>query len=130
MSSFFENVRVALLGLRSNKLRSLLTMLGITIGVFAVIVLVSVGQSVETFVRERFQGIGANLLFVIGQADAQGRIQPLTQNDYLALDQFYNVPDAVAVMAQRNINRSVTVEGRELTVPIQGVLPIYQSVFN
>ncbi|MBC8171380.1 MAG: ABC transporter permease [Anaerolineae bacterium] len=130
MSTFFENIRVALLGLRSNKLRSLLTMLGITIGVFAVIVLVSVGQGVETFVRERFQGIGANLLFVIGQADAQGRIPPLTQNDYLAINDPYRVPDAIAVMPQRNVTRSVTVEGRELSIPIQGVLPVYQSIFS
>jgi putative ABC transport system permease protein len=130
MSGFFENIRVALNGLRSNKLRSALTMLGITIGVFAVIVLVSVGQAVETFVREQFQGIGANLLFVIGDQDMQGRILPLTQNDYLALDDVFRVPDAVAVMPQRNFNRTVTSEGRELTVPIQGVLPIYESIFN
>lgn len=130
MSTFFENIRVALLGLRTNKLRSLLTMLGITIGVFAVIVLVSVGQGVENFVRDRFQGIGANLLFVIGTADAQGRIPPLTQNDYLAINDPYRVPDAIAVMPQRNMTRSVTVEGRELSIPIQGVLPVYQSIFN
>jgi putative ABC transport system permease protein len=130
MSAFFENIRVALNGLRSNKLRAALTMLGITIGVFAVIVLVSVGQAVETFVRDQFQGIGANLLFVIGQADTQGRISPLIQDDYLALNDVYRVPDAVAVMPQRNFNRTVTSEGRELTVPLQGVLPIYESIFN
>lgn len=130
MSAFYENIRVALNGLRSNKLRSALTMLGITIGVFAVIVLVSVGQAVEVFVRDQFQGIGANLLFVIGEADSQGRIAPLTQNDYVVLTDVYSVPDAVAVMPQRNFNRTVTSEGRELTIPIQGVLPIYESMFN
>jgi putative ABC transport system permease protein len=105
-------------------------MLGITIGVFAVISLVSVGQAVETFVRDRFQGIGANMLFVIGTQNELGRIIPLTQNDYLALTDVYRVPDAQAVMPQRNFNRAVTSEGRELTVPIQGVLPIYEQIFS
>lgn len=125
-----ENTRVAFNGLLSNKLRSALTMLGITIGVAAVIVLVSVGQAVETFVREQFQGIGTNLLFVIGEVDDQGRLTPLTQDDVRAVSDIYRVPDAAAVMPQRNLTRAVTVEGRELTVPIQGVMPIYQSIFT
>jgi putative ABC transport system permease protein len=125
-----ENLRFALIGLRSNKLRSVLTMLGITIGVFAVIVLVSVGQAVETFVREQFQGIGTNLLFVIGDTDAQGRIQPLVQNDYIALADPFRVPDAANVMPQRNFTRAVSSEGRELSVPINGVLPSYETIYN
>jgi putative ABC transport system permease protein len=125
-----ENLRFALIGLRSNKLRSVLTMLGITIGVFAVIVLVSVGQAVETFVREQFQGIGTNLLFVIGDTDTQGRIQPLIQNDYLALSDPFRVPDAANVMPQRNLTRAVSSEGRELSVPINGVLPAYATIYN
>ncbi len=125
-----ENLRFALIGLRSNKLRSVLTMLGITIGVFAVIVLVSVGQAVETFVREQFQGIGTNLLFVIGDMDAQGRLQPLIQDDYLALADPFRVPDAANVMPQRNMTRPVSSEGREISVPINGVLPIYEQIYN
>jgi putative ABC transport system permease protein len=125
-----ENLRYALIGLRTNKLRSVLTMLGITIGVFAVIVLVSVGQAVETFVRDQFQGIGTNLLFVIGDTDTQGRIQPLIQNDYAALSDPFRVPDAANVMPQRNLTRAVSSEGRELSVPINGVLPSYQTIYN
>ncbi len=125
-----ENLRFALIGLRSNKLRSVLTMLGITIGVFAMIVLVSVGQAVETFVREQFQGIGTNLLFVIGDVDAQGRLQPLIQDDYLALADPFRVPDAANVMPQRNLTRAVSSEGREVSIPINGVLPIYEQIYN
>lgn len=125
-----ENLRFALIGLRSNKLRSVLTMLGITIGVFAMIVLVSVGQAVETFVREQFQGIGTNLLFVIGDVDAQGRLEPLIQDDYLALADPFRVPDAANVMPQRNLTRAVSSEGREVSIPINGVLPIYEQIYN
>ncbi len=47
----FENIRMAFIGLRSNKLRSILTMLGITIGVAAVIILVSIGQAVDSYIQ-------------------------------------------------------------------------------
>lgn len=48
----------------ANKLRSVLTLLGIIIGVSAVITLLSVGDGVQQYVTSRFQGIGSSLLFV------------------------------------------------------------------
>src|SRR3954462_9866634 len=65
MNSLTENIRVALGGLLLNKLRAALTMLGISIGVAAVIVLVSLGQAVQDYVAEQFLGIGTNLAFVL-----------------------------------------------------------------
>ena len=59
-----ESLRLALSSLRLNKLRSALTMLGIVIGVAAVIALVSVGEGVQDMVSTQIQGIGSNLLFV------------------------------------------------------------------
>ena len=66
-----ENLRLALRALSANKLRALLTMLGIIIGVAAVITLLSVGQGVESFIVAEFEGLGNNLLFVFpGQLEA------------------------------------------------------------
>ena len=62
--TFGESIRIALRALLSNKLRAILTMLGIIIGVGAVITLMSVGKGVEQLVQESFQSIGSNLLFV------------------------------------------------------------------
>jgi putative ABC transport system permease protein len=59
-----ESVRVAFTVLGENKLRSGLTMLGIVIGVFAVISLVSLGHSARRFVGDQFEGLGSNLLVV------------------------------------------------------------------
>lgn len=59
-----ESVRVAFTVLGENKLRSGLTMLGIVIGVFAVISLVSLGHSARGFVGDQFAGMGSNLLVV------------------------------------------------------------------
>ncbi|MCA9929846.1 MAG: ABC transporter permease, partial [Anaerolineales bacterium] len=60
-----ENLRIALNSLKSNKLRAALTMLGIMIGVAAVITLLSIGDGVTRFVAEQFSGLGTNLVFII-----------------------------------------------------------------
>ena len=71
-----EAIRLALRALAVNKLRSALTMLGIIIGVGAVITLLSVGQGVQTLVTEQLQSIGTNLLFVVpGNIGAGGQAQ-------------------------------------------------------
>lgn len=127
----FDNFRVAFVNLTSNKLRSLLTMLGITIGVAAVIVLVSVGQAFEKFVVEQFAGVGANLIFVIGGQNGRGGFDPLTRQDLEVVADFSKVPDALNVMPQRNLNnRTVKFESRERRVTVQGVTPIYLEMFN
>ncbi|HHS98041.1 MAG TPA: ABC transporter permease, partial [Chloroflexi bacterium] len=63
--NLLESLRVALRALMANKLRSALTMLGIVIGVAAVITLMAAGRGVQVYVTEQFQGIGTNLLFVV-----------------------------------------------------------------
>jgi putative ABC transport system permease protein len=127
----FENIRVALIGLRANKLRSALTMLGVTIGVAAVIVLVSLGQAVDVFVREQFSSIGTNLVFVVGEDNGRGGFKPLIQSDVDAISDLYRVPDALNVMPQlTQTNRSVNVAGRDFFVRLQGVSPNYLDVRN
>ena len=63
--NLLESTRIAMRGLAANKLRAVLTMLGIIIGVGAVITLLSVGQGVEKLITEQLQGAGTNLLFAI-----------------------------------------------------------------
>ncbi|NDJ62549.1 MAG: FtsX-like permease family protein [Chloroflexi bacterium] len=124
----FENIRVALSGLSSNKLRSALTMLGITIGVSAVIVLVSLGQAVDDFVRAQFAGLGTNLLVVFPGENERGEQVPLTLDDSRALEDLSRVPDALFVMPQTNFSRTVTVGGREAFVRIQAVTQDFPTV--
>jgi putative ABC transport system permease protein len=127
----FDNFRVAFINLNSNRLRSGLTMLGITIGVAAVIVLVSVGQAFESFVKAQFSGVGVNLVFVIGGRDARNTFIPLTREDVDAINDPYNVADALRVMPQRNLNnRTVKFENREIAATVQGVTTIYLDIFN
>ena len=59
-------IRIAWKGLARNKLRSLLTMLGVIIGVAAVIIMISVSAGTEATIKERIEGLGTNLVFVQG----------------------------------------------------------------
>lgn len=68
-----ETLGTSLKSLSLNKVRSFLTMLGVIIGVFAVISLVSLVEGVQNYVEDQFEGLGANLIFVSsGNNDYQG----------------------------------------------------------
>lgn len=82
--SMFEAFRVALSGLAANRLRAILTTLGIVIGVSAVISLISLGRGVEDYIASEFEGLGSNLLIVIPQAPSnpnRTRREPLTTKE-------------------------------------------------
>jgi putative ABC transport system permease protein len=131
-----ELVRLALRGLAANKLRAALTMLGIIIGVAAVITLLSVGQGVEQYVTAQFQGIGSNLIFVFpggpeeqdGPPGGVNREQPLTNEDGAALADPFRVPSARAV-ALEYVSFATVDYGREtMTVQVSGVTVNYPQV--
>ncbi|MCB8960684.1 MAG: ABC transporter permease [Ardenticatenales bacterium] len=92
-----ENIRIALRALAANKLRAILTMLGIMIGVGAVITLVSIGDGVTRFVAEQFVGLGSNLVFVVPADDPDRPQSPFTIADATALADPANVPGAAGV---------------------------------
>jgi putative ABC transport system permease protein len=126
--SIGENVRVAISGLGANKLRSALTMLGITIGVSAVIVLVSLGQAVENAVRGQFLGLGTNLIILFGAEDSRGSIVRITLNEAEALADPARVPDALYAMPQLNLTRPISFNGREASGRIRGVTDLFPTI--
>ena len=123
-----ENMRMAFIGLGSNKLRSALTMLGITIGVASVIVLVSLGQAVDGYVRQQFLGVGTNLVMVMPRQNEEGVTRRLTQDDVDALSDPFSVPDALLIMPQRSVTRNTTYEGRQISARILGVTADYTAI--
>ncbi len=132
--NFYEAVRVAMLALAANKLRSGLTMLGIIIGVGAVIALLSIGRGVERFFVEQFTSLGTNLLFVVpgqlggGPPQERGReVGILTMNDSYAIANPLRVPDVIAV-APEVTGRVVVARGsNDLDVSVSGVTASYQD---
>ncbi len=129
--TFTESIRIALRALLSNKLRAILTMLGIIIGVGAVITLMSVGKGVEKLVQESFQSIGSNLLFVFpGSLDGGSSTQrpELTMGDYEAISDPFLVPDATGVAPELSSSADVTAGRRDLRADISGVTPEFLDV--
>jgi putative ABC transport system permease protein len=126
-----ESIRVAVGALTANKLRSILTMLGIIIGVGAVITLVSVGQGVEKMVTDSIQGIGSNLIFVIPSDPEGSRTQSprsLTYADAQAIADPLNVPDAVAPESMGFLE--VIYRNKDTETYVSGVTPDYEEVRN
>ncbi len=92
--NFIETFRVAFEAILSNKVRSGLTMLGVIIGVMAVILLVSIGEGAQVYITKELTGLGTNLLIVTpGKTSTRGGFHPpsagtvrkLTYDDSLAL---------------------------------------------
>ncbi len=92
MIIFFTIIRVAFQALGRNKLRSTLTMLGIIIGVSAVIAMVSIGQGAQATIAQQITNAGSNMLFVSagswnqgGFRSGAGTLSTLTVEDALAI---------------------------------------------
>ncbi len=104
-SSLVENVRMALRALRANKLRAALTMLGIIIGVAAVITLVSVGRGVERYISDAFGAIGTDLLFVLPGSPKETSSGPPSQvlRDNVVIGPSLSVKDAEALKDPRRV---------------------------
>lgn len=94
-----EAFRVALDALRANRLRSLLTMLGVIIGVASVVLLVAIGSGAKQEVESQVEGLGSNLIFVVpGTLDfgSAPSISRLELEDVEYLGRIVGNPDAVA----------------------------------
>src|SRR5512137_457272 len=88
--NILENIRISFRALASNKLRSGLTMLGIIIGVAAVVALMSIGRGATRNITSRVEGLGSNLIAVstarnVRQAGVGALTTPLYYSDYQAI---------------------------------------------
>ncbi|MDA0171684.1 ABC transporter permease [Solirubrobacter taibaiensis] len=119
-----EILRIALAGVAANKLRSGLTILGMTIGVSAVIILVAVGNGSRNEVASRINSLGSNVLLV--QAGFGSDVQ-LTQRDADALADEFNAPDVLRVSPVVNASGTTFVNGQETYEPssVVGTVPAY-----
>ena len=135
-----ENVRIAVSGILANKLRALLTMLGILIGVGAVILVVAVGNGSSRAVQARLSGLGTNTLTVFtGGGGGRGgqrngtqsvRVQ-LTPRDLRAIADTSNAPDVQAVSPVANASVTASVSGSTYSPSsFLGVYPVYESIKN
>ncbi|HVF24262.1 MAG TPA: ABC transporter permease [Anaerolineales bacterium] len=122
----------ALESINGNKLRSGLTVLGIVIGVAAVIAMLAVGRGAEASITGSISGIGTNLLFVFrGGADESVRnTRPITLTDADAIADPFSAPSVEAVAPILQANRELSYGGERTTVEVNGVTPSYFPVRN
>jgi len=130
--NLWQAIVEAIESLFSNKLRSTLTILGIVIGVGAVIAMMAVGAGAQETITGSISGIGSNLLFVIrgNPTEELTRIAPLTFEDAEAfLDQF-QAPSVTAVAPVVNDTLIISAAGKSTRTIVYGVTPIYEQVRN
>jgi putative ABC transport system permease protein len=136
-------IKVAIRALNRNKLRTALTMLGIIIGVGAVIVLVSIGQSAQTMVLDSMSSMGTNMMFVMpgattfgGASMGLGAANTLTDEDVFAMEREIPTIAAASPMARAqgqlvfgNQNWFVQISGSNEKFPGIRNWPIDQGEF-
>ena len=128
-------VRVALRALTRNKMRSALTMLGIVIGVGAVIAMVAVGEGASLQVQQRLAAMGSNMLVIQSGSYTEGAVhlganqtKTLVRADETAIQQ--QVPGVAAVAAGTNSSQQVVYQGNNWATHILGTDPAYFQIRN
>lgn len=127
--NIWESVRTAWKAVFSNKLRSFLTMLGIIIGVSAVVLIVALGNGFQVSMQQTFENLGASALYVYASTDKEVKtVRPLTLEDAEALSDKTLAP-AIAVVAP-TLDAGVSASYGNNTVNVQatGVTPMMTQI--
>jgi putative ABC transport system permease protein len=136
MRSWFKTLGTAWTGITTHKLRSFLTILGIVIGVAAVISLMSIGKGAQADILSKIETIGANLISVSpgssfgsgGVKSAGGSALTLTQEDAEAIVE--QVPHIEALSPTFTRSLQIVVGGENTNSQVTGTLPAYQQIQN
>lgn len=130
--NLFQSILEALESLNSNKMRSGLTILGIVIGVAAVIAMLAVGAGAQETITGAISGVGTNLLFIFsGNFEEEVRNpQPLTLSDVEALRDQFQAPSIVNVAPIISGSAKVSFSGKQANTTVNGVTPDYEPVRN
>ncbi|SFN99580.1 ABC transporter permease [Amycolatopsis rubida] len=128
--NFVEIMRFAVRGLASNKLRSVLTTLGITIGVASVILLVAVGNGASAAITASIQGLGTDVVNVtpVRGGGQTSQVRPLTVQDAHALVDPVGAPDVKA--AAPVVNTSATATYGQTSYDVSSVVGTEPSYFT
>ncbi len=135
MRKWLEPLSTAWVGVTSHKLRSFLTMLGIVIGVAAVIALMSIGKGATATVLANIEGMGSGLITISpggftfgGVRSAAGSAQTLTVEDAEAISK--QVPYVSSVAPSYSSSLQLIVGGENMRASVTGTIPEYRQVNN
>ncbi len=129
----YQSTKSAIQALRAKKMRSLLTSLGIIIGVAAVIIMISTSESNAAVINQRLSGLNPDELVIRsssastgGVRQGAGSLQSLTRSDADAIGS--QVPHASAVSPIVSVSGQVVFQGQNWATSIQGVYPNFLQV--
>jgi len=125
-----ESLLSAFDSLRANKMRALLTMLGVIIGVAAVIALLSIGNGVSASINDEITSIGTNLIYVSTDPDKSDGYPALSLADVEALSDPLRAPDVAEVGATVQTTQPVTTGGNSVRASVSGVTANYFTINN
>lgn len=130
--TFNDILKESWLSISGNKIRSMLTVLGIVIGVMAVVIMVAVGETVEKSITDQFSSLGTNTIMIrAGAAQTAGirggNRQTLTLDDAQIISQ---LPDVMAVTPIQNSGAQIIYGNQNWASSMIGVYPDYTTVQN
>ncbi len=134
LANLGQSIRLALRSLMANKTRSALTMLGIVIGVAAVIAMLSIGRGAQASITGQIQSLGTNLLMVLpgstqsgGVRSSAGSAQTLTYEDAQAMA---GLSSLASIAPVSNSDGQFVYGNQNTRASVTGVTPEYASVRN
>ncbi|MBA7467413.1 Macrolide export ATP-binding/permease protein MacB [subsurface metagenome] len=135
MKKWFEPLATAWVGVVTHKLRSFLTMLGIVIGVAAVIALMSVGRGAEATIISQIETLGSDLIFISpgavtlgGVRSAGGSAITLTLEDAAAISE--QVPYVTSVASSYSTSLQLVVGAQNMRAQVTGITPEYMEAYS
>jgi putative ABC transport system permease protein len=135
MKKWLDPLISAWVGVSTHKLRSSLTILGIVIGVSAVITLMSIGKGSEAAILSRIQSLGSDLLFVRsgattsgGVRSAMGSAATLTEEDASAITA--QVPNITVAVPYYSTSQQLVANNQNTRSSVIGTTPDYQTAYN
>ncbi len=134
--NWLETFRTGVNGVRSHRLRSFLTVLGILIGIAGVIIAVGLGEGASSQVTSEISALGSNVLTITpgsttstsGIREALGSASTLTMSDVSALQSPVDAPDVKAVAPITSDTEVLTAGGETATTSVQGTTPTWLTV--
>jgi putative ABC transport system permease protein len=135
MKKWFEPLFSAWEGVKSHKLRSSLTILGIVIGIASVIALMSIGRGVQTSILSQVESLGSDLVLIYpgattygGVKSAAGSAATLTLEDAEAISE--QVPNVTSVVPSSSASLQLVFGEENTRAQITGITPEYQEAYN
>ena len=130
--TFNDILKESWLSISGNKIRSFLTVLGIIIGVMAVVIMVAVGETVQKEITDQFSSLGTNTIMIRAGAAQQsgvrtGNRQTLTIQDAEFIGK---LPDVMAVSPVQNSSAQAIYGNKNWATSMLGVYPDYTTVQN